>query len=146
MRRLVFLSSLLLLAAVFATEPAATGGAGFGFGKPFLVDPNRAGGEPSIFQVTKGPYRGEYLYASHAGSTQLYRAGLANAADYAPPYRNQTYIWRSRDPRRWKFVDIHKTGLHSTSTGFSDPDIAQDDRGNVYETEIDLVNVGVSHS
>ena len=146
MRRFALTSSLLLLVAVLSIPRAVAEPAPFGFAKPFLVDPERAGGEPSIFQITTGKYTGEYLYASHAGTTHLYRDGLAMPLDFVGPYRNQTYIWRGATPTKWSFVDIHGTGFHSTATGFSDPDFAQDDAGNVYETEIDLVNVAVSSS
>jgi len=146
-RRLALVSTLLLAAAaVSAASAASAGPAGFGFGKPFLVDPSRAGGEPGIFQITTGKHAGEYLYASHAGTTQLWRGGAQNMADYLGPYRNQTYSWRSGNARTWRFVDFHGTGTHGTATGFSDPDFAQDDAGNVYETEIDLANVAVSSS
>jgi hypothetical protein len=145
-RPALLLSIALLLVGALAIGPTAHAAGTFGFGKPFLVDPTRAGGEPSIFQITTGKHAGEYLYASHAGTTHLWRGGAANMGDFLAPYRNQTFIWRSSNARRWQFVDIAGTGLHSTSTGFSDPDLTQDDAGNVYEPEIDLANVGVNSS
>src|SRR5437899_3223173 len=98
MRRLALLFSLTLVAVVgFAVQPTEAVHGRIGFGAPFLVDAGRAGGEPSIFQITTGKYTGQYLYASHAGTTQLYKDNAAAIGDWARPYRNQTYIWRSRD-------------------------------------------------
>ena len=146
MRRPALLFSILLAFTALSILPSASAGPSFGFGRPFLVDTAKAGGEPGIFQLTTGMYAGEYLYASHAGTTQLWRGGAQNLGTYLAPYRNQTYIWRSSDARTWRFVNFHGTGTHGTATGFSDPDFAQDDAGNVYETEIDLANVAVSSS
>src|SRR5437667_4757245 len=120
MRRIALFSALVLAVAMFSVFGAASARPRLGFAKPFLIDPTRAGGEPGIFQLTVGKHAGEYLYASHAGTTQIWRGGLANMGDYLKPYRNQTYMWRSSDAHRWKFIQIDHTGLHSTGTGFSD--------------------------
>src|SRR5205085_12383546 len=92
--------------------PTCPAPAPFAFGSPLLVDAARGGGEPGIFQLTTGQHAGEYLYAAHAGTTLLWRGGAQNIGDYLVPYRNQTYIWRSRNARSWRLVNFHGTGMH----------------------------------
>jgi hypothetical protein len=118
------------------------------FGEPRFIDPNRAGGEP----VSVIAQDGSINVSAHAGTTHVYKdpAAAPGAGDFAIGYYNQTLNWRSIDGgKTWSYVGI--AGLHegphsATSTGFSDPDFAMDQAGNIYNVEIDLANVAVFKS
>ena len=118
------------------------------FGEPRFIDPNRAGGEP----VSVVAQDGSINVSAHAGTTHVYKdpAAAGGAGDFAIGYYNQTLNWRSTDGgKTWSYVGIG--GLHEgphslTSTGFSDPDFAMDQAGNIYNVEIDLANVAVFKS
>ena len=118
------------------------------FGEPRFIDPNRAGGEP----VSVIAQDGSINVSAHAGTTHVYKDPNAapGAGDFAIGYYNQTLNWRSIDGgNTWSYVGI--AGLHEgphslTSTGFSDPDFAMDQAGNIYNVEIDLANVAVFKS
>jgi hypothetical protein len=118
------------------------------FGTPSYIDRNRAGGEP----VSIVAQDGSISVSAHAGTTHIYRnhTAVPGATDFAVGYFNQTLNWRSTDGgQTWKYIGLAGTevGPHSlTSTGFSDPDFAMDQAGNIYNTEIDLVNVAVFKS
>jgi len=113
------------------------------FGKPVVVDQQLAGGEPSVYW---DPIHQDYIYSSHEGTTHTLRDGLASPSgdvDVASNYRNQVNIWTSRDGKTWVRTDLSGTGFEASpnnNTGFSDPDLTQDDGGRVYNTGIDLVN------
>jgi hypothetical protein len=132
-----------LVALSAAAAPSFAGPAKVHFGKPVVVDNQLAGGEPSIFW---DPRHQDYIYSSHEGTTHTFRDGLAGAAgtvNVATNYRNQVNIWTSKDAKDWARVNLAGTGFEanpSTNTGFSDPDLTQDDGGRVYNTGIDLVN------
>jgi hypothetical protein len=62
-------------------------------------------------------------------------------------YRGQVYAWVSDDGGdSWSFVDRTLPPEGVAGSGFSDPDFAIDAAGNVYLSEINLVNVAVSRS
>jgi hypothetical protein len=113
------------------------------FGKPVIVDQQLAGGEPSVFW---DPAHQDFIYSSHEGTTHTLRDGLASPsgdAGVAENYRNQVNIWTSRDGKKWVRTNLSGTGFEaspSNNTGFSDPDLTQDDGGRIYNTGIDLVN------
>jgi hypothetical protein len=126
-----------------AAAPSFGGSSGVHFGKPIVVDKQLAGGEPSIFW---DPFHQDYIYSSHEGTTHTLRDGLgapSGTSDVASNYRNQVNIWTSRNGVSWQRVNLDGTGFEAnptTNTGFSDPDLTQDDAGRVYDTGIDLVN------
>jgi hypothetical protein len=113
------------------------------FGKPVVIDQQLAGGEPSIYW---DPVHQNYIYTSHEGTTHTLRDGLGaptTDANIATNYRNQVNIWTSRDGKKWVRTDLSGTGFEASpnnNTGFSDPDLTQDDGGRIYNTGIDLVN------
>lgn len=116
-----------------------------GFADPKYVDVDRAGGEPIVFTYPDGTL----LYGAHAGSTHFYSpaAGDPDTAAFAKNYKGQTYYWYSTsNGGEWTFVDRTLPPNNAAMTGFSDPEFAYDTAGNVYVSEINLVNVAVSKS
>ncbi len=115
------------------------------FDEPVWIDSARAGGEPVVATGLDGSLN----VSAHAGTTHVYKdaAAVAGIDDFLVGYTNQTLNWRSTDGgQTWDHVGLHgaNTGPHTaTSTGFSDPDYAVDQAGNIYNTEINLVNVAV---
>ncbi|HEX8100874.1 MAG TPA: hypothetical protein VF660_11830 [Actinomycetota bacterium] len=126
--------------------PCSKPGSKLSFTTPSYVDMNRAGGEPSI---VSHPANGRLLYAAHAGTTHFY-SPEAHDPDSGAFYRNytgQVYAWYSDDRgKTWHFVDRTQPPDNTAGSGFSDPDFAIDSSGNVYLSEINLVNVAVSKS
>jgi hypothetical protein len=128
-----------------AAGPSFGGGHNpIGFAKPVVVDQFLAGGEPIVFYDKAHQ---DYIYSSHEGTTHTLHDGVVEApvetAQWGANYRNQVNIWTSRDGRKWTRVNLSGTGFEAnptTNTGFSDPDLTQDDGGRVYNTGIDLVN------
>jgi hypothetical protein len=115
------------------------------FSQPAYVDTTRAGGEPSVFSLPDGTL----LYAAHAGTTHFYSLEVddPNSAAFFENYRGQVHAWVSDDHGvTWKFVDRTLPPDNLDMSGFSDPDFAIDAAGNVYLSEINLVNVAVSKS
>ncbi|MQA28112.1 MAG: hypothetical protein GEU94_22285 [Micromonosporaceae bacterium] len=115
------------------------------FAEPSYVDTNRAGGEPSVQTHPDGTL----LYAAHAGTTHFFapEAGDEDSSAFAENYRGQVYAWHSEDGgATWNFVDRTLPPDGVAGSGFSDPDFAIDAAGNVYLTEINLVNVAASRS
>jgi hypothetical protein len=115
------------------------------FAPPKYVDTTRAGGEPIVFTYPDGTL----LYGAHAGSTHFYTpeaAALATGA-FAQNYNGQTYYWWSdTNGSEWTYVNRTTPPNNAPATGFSDPEFAYDTAGNVYVSEINLVNVAVSKS
>jgi len=114
------------------------------FGPQSYVDTTRAGGEPMI-QVHPD---GTLLYAAHAGTTHFYTPAGADpdTTAFAVNYEGQTYFWRSVDDgKTWDFVP-RDVPNNVPLSGFSDPDFAVDKAGQVYLSEINLVNVAMSRS
>ncbi len=124
-----------------AACPATT----LSFGEPAYVDTTRAGGEPIVFTYPDGTL----LYGAHAGTTHFYSpaAGDDTTASFVQQYKGQTYYWYSTsEGGEWSFADRTLPPDNDPMTGFSDPDFAYDTAGNVYVSEINLVNVAVSKS
>jgi hypothetical protein len=152
-RTLPLLASLAAVAAALATASATSAAPAttcpkpppIGFGEPKYVDTGRAGGEPIVFTYPDG----RLLYGAHAGSTHFYTpgAGDTDTAAFAKNYEGQTYYWYSdTDGGEWTFVDRTLPPNNAPMTGFSDPEFAYDTAGNVFVSEINLVNVAVSKS
>lgn len=115
------------------------------FAAPSYVDTTRAGGEPSVVSHPDGTL----LYAAHAGTTHFYslEADDPDTAAFFENYRGQVHAWYSADRgATWTFVDRTLPPDNAPGSGFSDPDFAIDAAGNVYLSEINLVNVAVSKS
>ncbi|HEX8004501.1 MAG TPA: hypothetical protein VF519_17570 [Mycobacteriales bacterium] len=115
------------------------------FEEPKYVDTGRAGGEPIVFTYPDGTL----LYGAHAGSTHFYTpaAGDTDTAAFGQNYEGQTYYWFSdTEGGEWSFVDRTLPPDNAPMTGFSDPEFAYDTAGNVYVSEINLVNVALSKS
>jgi hypothetical protein len=148
-------ASLAFVAALVTSVllPVASGGAAstdcpspppLRFGHQTYVDTGRAGGEPIVALHPNG----ELLYAAHAGTTHFYTpaAGDEDTTAFSDKYEGRTYIWRSRDNGgTWTFVP-RPTPDNVPLQGFSDPDFAIDSAGNVFFSEINLVNVAMSRS
>jgi hypothetical protein len=120
-------------------------GKSLSFSTPAYVDTTRAGGEPSVFSLPDGTL----LYAAHAGTTHFYSpyAPDTTSTAFAENYRGQVHAWVSDDHgSSWSFVDRSLPPDNLDMSGFSDPDFALDSAGNVYLSEINLVNVAVSKS
>ena len=115
------------------------------FEEPKYVDSSRAGGEPIVFTHPDG----QLLYGSHAGSTHFYTPAApdADTAAFGENYQGQTYYWYSEsNGGEWTFSSRLAPPDNAPMTGFSDPEFAYDTKGNVYVSEINLVNVAVSKS
>jgi hypothetical protein len=130
-----------------APAPASCNAPGkpLGFTTPSYVDTNRAGGEPSV----EAHPDGTLLYAAHAGTTHFYtpEATDPDSSAFVENYRGQVYAWVSDDGGdSWSFVDRTLPPDGVAGSGFSDPDFAIDAAGNVYLSEINLVNVAASKS
>jgi hypothetical protein len=143
----------VLAAAGLAVSPSEHAASGLGFSDRIYVDHNLAGGEPLVIHPTvdaKGNPAppGRLIYTAHEGTTHLFRDGVfqapTGASDFVTNYRNQVNIWTSDDNgATWTKVNFNGTGFFTDptkNTGFSDPDLTQDEGGNVYNTGIDLAN------
>jgi hypothetical protein len=118
---------------------------GLTFSAPRYVDKMRAGGEPSVVAHPDGTL----LYAAHAGTTHFFslEADDPDSEAFFEHYRGQVHAYFSRDNgKSWHFVDRTLPPDNSAGSGFSDPDFAIDYAGNVYLSEINLVNVAMSKS
>jgi hypothetical protein len=135
-----------LVAAAALPLGAGASGPAVGFGSPAYVDTTHAGGEPVT--LNSGA-KGTLVYTSHQGTTHLYRNGIVSSppsfAQFLLADCNQVYVWYStNDGASWTRVTTHDTSCTSTkTTGFSDPDLTQDQGGLVYDTGINLVNDSV---
>jgi hypothetical protein len=128
---------VLVLGMVAGASPAH---AQVGFTPPSYVDTELAGGEP--LAITDAAH-GTIVYTSHEGTTHLYRPGFTSLAPVLFNYRNQVNIWYSADGGAgWNRVSV--PGGFATppaqNSGFSDPDLTQDEGGRIYNTGINLVN------
>ena len=118
------------------------------FSQPQYIDKTRAGGEPVSITAEDG----SLIVSAHAGTTHAYKdpSAIPGAGDFAGSYYNQTLNWRSTNGgKTWDYVGLAgaPVGPHSaTSTGFSDPDLAMDAGGRIYNVEINLANVAVFSS
>jgi hypothetical protein len=129
-------ASLLLAAAPASAEPVTF------FGAQYL-DQTFPGGEP-VVQVDTVHHT--IVYSAHEGTTHIYRPGLpaAETLNFFSEYRNQTKMWVSHDGGvSFKRIDFNGTGFATDptkNTGFSDPDLAIDASGRIYNTGINLAN------
>lgn len=115
------------------------------FAEPEYVDTERAGGEPMIHTHPDGTL----LYGSHAGTTHFYGPAAPDetTAAFLQHYNGQTYAyWSDDNGETWNYVDRTLPPSGAPNSGFSDPDFAIDAAGNIYLSEINLVNVAVSKS
>jgi hypothetical protein len=129
---------LLPLGAVWADGPTV------GFAPPVFVSRELGGGEPIVLA---DHVHHTLIYSSHEGTTLLFRDGLASPTgdiDFGANYRNQVNLFISSDDgETWQRINWNGTGFATDplmNTGFSDPDLTQDDGGRVYGTGIDLAN------
>ena len=136
--------ALLTLAALCALAlPAAAPAAPLDFTVPTYVDQQLAGGEPIVYA---DPVHHTIVYSSHEGTTHIYRPGLAAQTTFTflGGYRNQVNIWTSKDRGlSWQRSNFNGTGFTqdpSQNSGFSDPDLSQDDGGRIYNTGINLAS------
>jgi hypothetical protein len=132
---------LIAVLVAAALAPAAARAASFGFGPPVFVDKTLGGGEPTVAYAVKS---GLLVYTSHEGTTHLFSSNVpgapAESGGWLGTYHNQVNIWTSADQgQTWQVVPFG-TKTNPMATGFSDPDLTQDDAGNIYNTGIDLAN------
>ncbi|MEA2646795.1 MAG: hypothetical protein QOE92_1878 [Chloroflexota bacterium] len=135
---------LVLAGAVGSLAPGlAVQAAGITWSEPVVVDANLAGGEPLVAETSHG----NLVYTSHEGTTHLERAGFAglmSTFEFSTTYRNQVNNWTSDDGgRTWQPVSLFGTGITqppNQNTGFSDPDLTEDEGGRIYNTGINLAN------
>jgi hypothetical protein len=113
------------------------------------IDERRAGGEPIVTTLDNG----RLLWGSHAGTTHFFAPEAAGEKTpaFLENYQGQTYYYYSDDDgQSWEFVEREPIRADVTSgvplSGFSDPEFAVDEAGNVYISEINLANVAVSKS
>jgi hypothetical protein len=135
------IAAVAAAAAAVSAAPAAHA-APLGFAAAQYVDQQLAGGEPVLLT---DPVHHTIVYSSHEGTTHLYRPGLASQTTFTflTGYRNQVNLWLSHDGGR-TFTRNDFGGGFATdptkNTGFSDPDLTQDDGGRIYDTGINLAN------
>src|SRR5947209_8620438 len=132
---------ILALIVLSALVPSVARASSFGFAKPVYVDRMLHGGEPSVAYALKS---GLLVYTAHEGTTHLFSSAAlfapAESGAWLGTYHNQVNIWTSADHgRTWQIVPFG-TGTNPLATGFSDPDLTQDDAKNIYNTGINLAN------
>jgi hypothetical protein len=142
-----FLASAVISVLIAVHAPAAVcpSVAPLSFGTQHYVDDTRVGGEPVVMSLRNGTL----VYAAHASTTLLYAPGGAGqgTTSYYSHYQGQTYSWYSTDHgATWTFVPRDQIPTNLPASGFSDPDLAVDSAGQVYLSEINLVNIAVSKS
>ncbi|MFY9586622.1 MAG: sialidase family protein [Actinomycetota bacterium] len=133
-----------IVPTVSAADPCPAPAPPMRFEKPVYVDEARAGGEPSIVALQDG----SLLYGAHAGTTHFYTPDVLgpSTSAFVQNYTGQTYYWRSADHgKTWTYIP-RALPSNAPFSGFSDPDFAIDKAGQVYISEINLVNVAMSKS
>jgi len=141
MTRRAVLTLAALAAGLLPAAPAQA--APLDFTVPTYVDQQLGGGEPLVYA---DPVHHTLVYTSHEGTTHIYRPGLAGQTTltFAGGYRNQVNIWTSKDGGlSWQRSNFMGTGFTQDPTqnsGFSDPDLSQDDGGRIYNTGINLAS------
>jgi hypothetical protein len=151
--KLVSLTMLAALAALFVITipiPPASGARTCAkpsqpllFDKQKFIDMTRGGGEPTVEQHPDGTL----MYGSHAGTTHFYSPAAADdtTAAFVENYTGQTYYYFSKDHgKTWTYQDRTLPPNNTPMSGFSDPEYAIDSAGQVYISEINLLNVAVS--
>jgi len=153
-RAILALSAVLVVSATFLSAGAPAGAQespcpapkqAMSFAPQTYVEQGRASGESTVETHPDGTL----LYGGHASTTLFYAPAAAdpNSAAYLQNYTGQAYVWWSDDNgKTWKFVPRHIPPSNVPLTGFSDPDWAIDSAGQVYFSEINLVNVAMSRS
>ena len=151
MSRIASGPGLCALALVVAGTAAAAGpssasiaASSLGFAKPVYVDQHLAGGEPFVIRSSKG----NLVYSAHEGDTHLLRDGVVKSpvgtTDFVVNQRNQVNMWTSADQGgTWQRVNLAGTGFFTNpiyNSGFSDPDLTEDEGGVIYNTGINLAN------
>jgi hypothetical protein len=141
------IASALITALIATHAPAAECPtvAPLSFGQQHYVDTTRVGGEPVVLSLPNG----RLVYAAHASTTLLYLPGGPGqgTTSYYSHYQGQTYAWWSADHgATWTFVPRDQIPTNVPGSGFSDPDLAVDSAGQVYLSEINLLNIAVSKS
>ncbi len=148
--KILAVGSVVALNFALVAPPASADGAcaapllPMTFSTPRYVDEHRAGGEPMLQTHPDGTI----LYAAHAGTTHFYTAAAADdtTTAFVENYTGQTYMWWSDDAGdTWTYVP-REVPDNLPLQGFSDPDFAIDAAGQVYLSEINLVNVAMSKS
>lgn len=127
------------------SKRGGSGAGGLDFGQQTYVDTDRAGGEPTVDMHPDGTL----LYSAHAGTTHFYAPEAADqdSSAFVENYEGQAYYWWSDDlGETWNFADRTLPPDGVPGSGFSDPEFAIDMAGNVFISEINLVNVAVSKS
>ena len=127
----------ILLAAVAAAPAHAEP---VDFTVPTYVDQQLGGGEPLVYA---DPVHHTLVYSSHEGTTHFYRNGAVaqTSLTFFGSYRNQVNSWYSKDGgRSWVHNNAFAgfTQRPDQNTGFSDPDLSQDEGGRIYNTGINL--------
>ena len=150
--KLVFLLFLMVLSASLVTLAPKTSEAAAACSAPSkpltfddqkYIDMSRAGGEPTVEQHPDGTL----MYGSHAGTTHFYTPAAADptTAAFVENYTGQTYYYFSKDHgKTWTYQNRTLPPNNSPMSGFSDPEYAIDETGQVYVSEINLLNVAVS--
>jgi hypothetical protein len=140
------LATAVLAALLLAIPGGARAATPDGFTAPSFVDSVLHGGEPLVLDDT---VHHSIIYTSHEGTTHLYRPGFTSLEPVLFNYRNQVNMWTSSDDgASWRRVSF-PAGFSSNpaqNTGFSDPDLTQDEGGRVYNTGINLVNDSIFSS
>lgn len=146
----VVLTAVVVAAAAALALPIRPGPP-LHFRPAIYIDNQLAGSEGFVIEHAKSH---RLIYATHEGTTLLYRSGLLASpvgdADFLTTYRNQVNLWTSADTgKSWQRANLAGTGFFTTPTinsGFSDPDLTQDAGGTIYGAGIDLVNDAVFSS
>src|SRR5207253_9535158 len=133
-RRLGIVAAAMLAGLQFIPGAGVAKGA-LGFDAPVFVDTTLAGGEPMAAFAAKS---GRLVYTAHEGTTHLFSSNIpgapAESGGWLADYRNQVNIWTSQDNgATWQVVN-QLAGFFTNpliNTGFSDPDLTQDESGNI---------------
>ena len=148
---LVTIPALLATAVAFSASSAGAQDECRAPRRPMIFAPQtyisteHAGGEPTVETHPDGTL----IYTAHAGTTLLYAPAAVDedSAAYIQNYTGQAYVWWSDDRgETWNFVPRFAPPDNLPLTGFSDPELAIDTAGNVYFSEINLVNIAMSKS
>lgn len=144
---LVFVLSVVLAPAARAECSGVEAPEPLRFTAPALIDAHRAGGEPSILALRDGH---TVIASAHAGTTHLYKPNTPGGSDFVTNYNGSDFVWRSENNGdTWRYVGLNgsETGPYSGPMyGFSDPTLAEDAAGNVYNAGINVANVFVARS
>lgn len=121
-----------------------------GFAEAVLIDGERRGGEPSILV----DHDNNYYVSAPSGFVATTFNTLVDppSAQAQGPYNRQSFIWKSEDQgATWRILATFEVpggpAVRPDGTfGGADTDLALDDCGTVYYTDLWLGNIAVSHS